>query len=149
MSEVTVLGLCSDNLISIIQPSATVECTFGTGNGCCDTCIQPTQASFIVTGTGFMSPQSIPLQLNTSAPAIVTGSIQLNVTTPVTNTTIQVAIPAANWYSTLFVPAGTNGTVSIPFSVTTLLTSVTPTVTVQSGTITITGYTVPYTVLSL
>jgi hypothetical protein len=49
----------------------------------------------------------------------------------------------------VFVPNGTNATVSLPFSLTAITNTITLTVTIESGSITVTSYTVPYTVLTL
>lgn len=145
MSEVTLLGLCSDNLISIIQPSATVDCMFGAGNGCCGS--TPTQSYADISGTGSI-PQTHTLQLNTSAPAIVSGTLRLLNPAVPSNTVIRLAIPTAAWYSTLFVPAGTTTTIELPFSVPTMTNTLALTVTADAG-FTFTTYDIPYTVLSL
>ena len=147
MSEITPLGLCTDNLVTIIQPSSTVECMFGEGNGCCGT--QPTQASYDISGSIFSSPQTITLPINSAGPCIVTGAVRLVVTAASSNPTLQLAVPTASWYSTVFVPNGTNATVSLPFSLTAITNTITLTVTIESGSITVTSYTVPYTVLTL
>jgi hypothetical protein len=148
MSEVTVLGLCSDNLVSIIQPSSTVECAFGTGNGCCG--LEPTQTTMGITGAGFTSTAAITLPLNTTTPAIVSGSVQLTVTATSPAATLQTSIPSSSWYSTVFVPSGTAGiTVSVPFSITTISNTINLALSVQSGGMTVSGYAVPYTVLTL
>lgn len=148
MSEVTILGLCSDNLVSIIQPSSTVECAFGAGNGCCG--LQPTQATLGITGAGFTGSAAITLPLNTTTPALVTGSVRLTVTATSPAATLQTSIPASSWYSTLFIPSGTAGiTVSVPFSITTISNTANIALSVQSGGITVSDYAVPYTVLTL
>jgi len=146
MSEITPLGLCTDNLVTIIQPSSTVECMFGEGNGCCGCDVKPTLASFDVSGTSFSSPQSIVLPINTTTPAIITGAVRLDPSGSVGPATIDLAIPSASWYSTVFVPAGTSTIISIPFSVPCSTNSLTMSVTTAAP---ITSYTVPYTVLTL
>jgi hypothetical protein len=145
MSEITPLGLCTDNLVTIIQPSSTVECMFGSGNGCCGS--TPTQTTFDISGSTFSSPQSITLSLNSSGPAIVTGAVRLVITGATSNLFVQLAV--ANWYSSTFVPSGTSATISLPFSVTAITNTLTLTVSTQGGSITVTSYTVPYTVLTL
>jgi len=147
MSEITPLGLCTDNLVTIIQPSSTVECMFGSGNGCCNS--TPTQATFDISGSTFSSPQSITLSLNSSGPCIVTGAVRLVVTGATSNLFVQLAVGASSWYSSTFVPSGTNATISLPFSVTAIANTITLTVSTQGGSITVTSYTVPYTVLTL
>jgi hypothetical protein len=160
MSEVTILGLCSDNLVSIIQPSSTVECAFGTGNGCCGSDgSNATQASYTVTGTytsGILN--NYVLTLNTTGASIITGNVQITVDSwssggPSTYGFLNVRIYSASFLNCYIVPAGPSQTLSIPFTATAVTNSITVEISDQGGFTfsppSPTPITVNYTVLSL
>jgi hypothetical protein len=138
-----VLGLCTDNLVSIIQPSSTVECAFGTGNGCCDGGSNASQASYSITGTYTTSDlNNYVLPLNTSGPSIITGNVQISIDNWTSSGSgtygiLNVRIYSANYQNSYLVPAGTpsvsGGTLSIPFTATALTNSITVEVSDQGG----------------
>jgi hypothetical protein len=164
MSEVTVLGLCTDNLVSIIQPSSTVECAFGTGNGCCGSGgSNASQASYTVYGTYDTTTHlsNYVLPLNTSGPSIITGNVQISIDNWTSSGSgtygiMNVRIYSANFQNSYLVPAGTpsvsGGTLSIPFTATALTNSITVEVSDQGAftfTYSPTPIAIQYTVLSL
>jgi hypothetical protein len=65
-----VLGICSDNVVTVLHPSSTIECGIPNGcgfpNGCCGI-----QTGTVALGTSFYVP----------APTLVTGYITATVTT--------------------------------------------------------------------
>ena len=154
MSEVTILGLCSDNLVSIIQPSSTVECAFGTGNGCCGSDVIPFQSSYQTSGQIIGSSINIPVPMNLStSAAIVSGNVLLvingvvGVVSPPPNIQLQNSI--TNWATTVFIPPGTytNFTVAVPYSYTSVVDTVS--ISISTSGVPLINYLNRYTVLTL
>jgi len=96
MSQATLIGLCSDNVVTLLQPSSTIECTV-------NDYVTPTTVSFVssttISGTGRLDGYvTIPI-LSVSAPGIVRLQI---------GATFVLQIP---------VPASFSQSIVLPFSV--------------------------------
>jgi hypothetical protein len=107
MSDVTVLGICTDNLVTVLQPAPSVQCiSCGPASP-----ITTTTAATYTTGTTNIYTLG-PL----CGPAI--GYISLAAaTTGTTTATIHVSAPPA-WASTTFVPANQPATtIALPFQI--------------------------------
>jgi hypothetical protein len=88
MSQATLLGLCSDNVVTVLTPSSTIECATGSSgfSGSCGSCCDPcssvkitdihseTISSDLISGTNSLS---FPILLPTVASYAITGSLQI------------------------------------------------------------------------
>lgn len=103
MSDVTILGLCTDNLITVLQPAPSVQCLLS---------CEPT----ITTTAGTYTANTINVYPLGAYSGLITGYISISaVTTGVTAATLQLSAPV--WASTLFIPANQPATtIACPFS---------------------------------
>jgi len=89
-----VLGICSDNVVTVLQPSSTIECGFP--NGCCSG--GGIQTGTVALGTSFYVP----------APTLVTGYIAATATTGTLTVTLN--------GTTINTPYVVGPTATIPFT---------------------------------
>lgn len=69
MSQATLLGICSDNVVTILSPSSTIECGPSISSSC---------SSVTTVGAGpSTSPLVFTLPLPSTDPILITGCIQL------------------------------------------------------------------------
>ena len=87
-----VLGLCTDNVVTVLQPSSTIECGFP--NGCCSSI----ETGTVALGASFYVP----------APTLVTGYIAATVATG--------AVTVALNGTTINTPYVVAPTATIPFT---------------------------------
>jgi hypothetical protein len=107
MSDVTILGLCTDNLVTVLQPAPSVQCI---SCGCGPTALTTGTTGIYTAGT---------TNTYTLAPLCgpVAGYISIaNAATGATTATLQLSVVPAAWASTLFVPANQPATtIAMPF----------------------------------
>ena len=93
MSQATLLGLCSDNVVTVLTPSSTIECSSGSCGSCCSSgsCCDPCGSSGrkvtdVHSETVIVNPiigvggVILPLLFPTQATYAVTGSLQIEFT---------------------------------------------------------------------
>ncbi len=89
MSQVTLLGICSDNVVTILQPSSTINCvTCG-----CD--------AYSVSATQAPTPYTTPVKID------ISGSVFISGTVVTAGNTVTVSIGGASF----------SGSTSVPFQV--------------------------------
>jgi hypothetical protein len=90
MSQATLLGLCSDNVVTVLTPSSTIECSSGScgfSGSCCDPCgssgmkvVDVYSETVIVNPITGIGGVVLPLAFPVQATYVVTGSLQIEFT---------------------------------------------------------------------
>ena len=117
MSQATLLGICSDNVVTILQPSSTIECPLGPGSCSCSgsgsgstACTPPTQyGPFNITGGTTTIPLNMP-----GTTVIVSGFVTFEVQS-VTGTPGSVSVIIGSFSTAYPIPTGFVGPVILPF----------------------------------
>jgi len=85
MAQATLLGLCSDNVVTVLTPSSTIECSSGSSGSCCSPCgssswnVTDVHSETITLPDMSGSVVILPLVFPTLATYTVTGSLQIDV----------------------------------------------------------------------
>lgn len=105
MTDATVLGLCSDNVVSILHVAPSTGCL---------PCASPPS----INKSGTYTANATNIYMLGPIAGLVTGYISISgVSTNATPVTIQLT-SSSSWASTLFVPAGVSSTIiNLPFHI--------------------------------
>lgn len=117
MSQATLLGLCSDTVVTILQPSSTIECPLG--------CSEPGIQSFAPTPITIDTPTILPIAAICAT--FVSGYVEFDIAS-VTGPTGSVTVILGSFKATYPLPTTYVGPVIIPFQT---ISQANPTLTVS------------------
>lgn len=100
MSQATLLGICSDNVVTILHPSSMIECPLGPTSS-------PLLGPFPFLGTS--------VTISTNSPALLSGYVTFPVSIPVAIQPASVSVTVGTFAATYPVPTGYSGPIVIPF----------------------------------
>ena len=108
MSQATLLGICSDNVVTILQPSSTIECTVETTD-------PGTNTIFTVLSEPIDYGTQNPLTIAPTGNTLISGYVVFSVNPPLSSRySTQIAI-GSYFLSTVPIPQGWSGSISMPF----------------------------------
>ena len=118
MAQATLLGLCSDTVVTILQPSSTIECPLG----CCSTPAMQTSAPTPIT---IDTPTILPIAA--ACATFVSGYVEFDIAS-VSGVTGSVTVTLDSFKATYPLPENYHGPIVIPFQT---ITQGNPTLTVS------------------